>query len=82
MKISVHRIGRFHEVVFHDYENDEVRAASGLLNDDEAKEMAARLHEVADELWSLAFTDTNQIVLPFVDEPLSAGGARQMAMGY
>lgn len=65
MKITVQSIGRFKEVMFQDFENADLCAQSGLLNDDEAHDLAQELRQVADRLSAPAVGDDSQILLPF-----------------
>lgn len=65
MTITVRAVGRFREVTFHDFEDTEVRARSGLLDEDDAQHLSQRLREVADELSGHEAIDKNQIPLPF-----------------
>ena len=66
MKITTHTVGRFREVCFYDVEDEEARACSGLLNEDEAHDFAERLREVAHQLSAAATDDRSQTLLPFV----------------
>jgi hypothetical protein len=73
MTISIYGVGRFKEVVFVDAENEELRVTSGLLDDDEAAEMAERLRVVADNLSQARRTDENQTALPFYPSVVTPG---------
>jgi len=69
MKIEIHRShrGTFREVGFFDLEDESVVAHSGLLDGDDAMELATRLREVALELATFAQearADERQTVLP------------------
>ena len=67
MNISTHTIGgRYKEVCFHDFEDDDVYACSGVLDQDEAAELAWQLRALADKLSAPAEEDRSQILLPFV----------------
>ena len=72
MKIEVYRSpsDHFREIAFFDAENEESRAYSGLLDREEALEVAHRLREVAQELtaWAHeAVSDQKQTVLPLFE---------------
>ena len=73
MTISIYAVGRFKEVVFADAENEEMRAASGLLDEEEAGELAERLREVADNLSEAKHADDSQTVLPFFPSMAASG---------
>lgn len=42
--------GRFAELIVQDFEDESVKARSGLLDASERSELAARLREIADQL--------------------------------
>jgi hypothetical protein len=65
MKISVNYVGRFMEVTFRDLEDEDIRARSGLLDEEAAHDLADELHVVARQLRAGAARDLNQILLPF-----------------
>lgn len=75
MRIIVQTVGRFKEVVFCDFEDPEVRAQSGLLDADEARDLSQQLHSVADRLHQAELADDNQTLLPFFPLASSARAA-------
>lgn len=64
MKIQIRQVGRFKELGVCDFENEDVWAYSGLLDEDEAHDLAESLREAAQRLLPHA-NDTNQFLLPF-----------------
>jgi hypothetical protein len=73
MTITMHSVGRFKEVVFRDFEDADVCARSGLLDEDQARDLADRLHQVSHQLWQSEPADDNQQVLPFFGAYMGAG---------
>ncbi len=71
MTIECYSVGRFKEIVVHDFEDDACQARSGLLSPDDASDLAVQLRELAEALGKAAVDDDNQAVLPFVLEPLA-----------
>lgn len=65
MKISISTVGRFREVAFCDFEDEQRCAYSGLLAEDDAHDLADELYAIATQLRSWADRDANQILLPF-----------------
>ena len=68
MRITLHTSGRFKEVGFHDFEDDERAAYTGLLDEQEAADLADQLQSIARKLTETAVEDQSQILLPFVAE--------------
>jgi hypothetical protein len=64
MKITVHMSGRYKEVGFHDSEDDERTAYTGLLDEEEAADLAEQLQGVARRLTRATVSDETQFLLP------------------
>lgn len=65
MKIAINDVGRYLEVTFCDFENQDIRAHSGLLDEDAAHDLADELQGIAWKLRAETKRDANQILLPF-----------------
>lgn len=65
MKIAINELGRFREVTFCDFEDEDVCAHSGLLDVDGAHDLADELQSIAQRLRAGAEQNLGQILLPF-----------------